>query len=606
MKKILTFIVIASAFLYAQAQEKVPNTPFQHSEYFLESLKNARSMGQDVYVDETVKPSVPKAAPSAQKAEVDMSIGYLNPAGTMFLGIDEKGAGTFMGNPGVIGGWSDSIPCWKWINLHSGYKSIKYLTEFIKEYPSNNEGANYGIDERGNFCDTILASGGYTYYKDINGDEGFWHHATPLQTVRYSDGTEMSYLMLSSAADPTKGTCPIAAGGLPSGNTSDGLWPLTNAISTTQAGVSIDLIENIAGDGYVSYLFGSSEYTVDSVSVPKADLSGDSMTYTRVKPLGLTVHYNQPQTPLYIKNITMAIGSYVPEDLNVNALHVDVLTEKGELIASSDASSLDMTAMTYKPGKLLTFRFEKRTEYGELLDEGFLVNQAFKINITGFDTQDNFGIYAAKCYIYPSQAEMLYEGGVFSNIDYEPYIMLNGIYPTLEDYFQGIEQIQTGQVGDTIPVNMVSYNSDGFEYTASYAKLGDNHTEFAFYSTFMPYDSVSRVWTMDIYKPKYIRLAADFDSNINSDPDDDPITLWSYYRLFTLHIYATETPQLGDCIKIGKYGKQIVFRIDAINGANDIRNINWEENKAEKFVHDGQLYIRKNNKLFNIVGQQIK
>ena len=608
MKKILTFIVLTSAFVYAQAQEKVPNEPFKHSDYFLESLKNARSMGQDVYVsEENVQPAAPLAVPAAKKEDEVMVIGYLNPVGTMFLGIDEEGKGTFMSNPGVIGGWSDSIPCWKWINLHSGYKSIKYQTEFIKEYPSYSENANYGIDEWGNFCDTIIASGGYTYYKDVNGDEGYyWQHATPLQTVRYSDGTEISYLMLSSAADPTKGTCPIAAGGLPSGNTSDGLWPLTNAISTTQAGVSIDLIENIAGDGYVSYLFGSSEYTVDSVSVPKADLSGDSMTYTRVKPLGLTVHYNQPQTPLYVKSITMAIGSYVPEDLNVNALHVDVLTENGELIASSDASSLDLTAMTYKPGKLLTFRFEKRTEYGELLDEGFLVNQAFKINITGFDTQDNFGIYAAKCYIYPSQAEMLYEGGVFSNIDYEPYIMLNGIYPTLEDYYQGIEQIQTGQVGDTIPVNMISYGSSGYQYTASYAKLGASFTEFAFYSTFQPYDSDSRLWTMDIYKPKYIRMAADFDSNLNSDPDDDPITLWSYYRLFTLHIYATETPQIGDCIKIGKYGKHIVFRIDAINGENDIHNVGWEDSKAEKFMQDGQLYIRKNNKVYNVVGQQIQ
>jgi hypothetical protein len=609
MKKILTFIVIASAFLYAQAQEKVPNTPFQHSEYFLESLKNARSMGQDVYVDETVKPSVPKAAPAAQKAEVDMSIGYLNPAGTMFLGIDEKGAGTFINAPGVIGGWSDSIPCWKWINKQLVYKSIKYNTAFSKAYPAYCDGENYAVDEFGNFCDTILASGGYqdAYAKDADGDAGYyWQHATPHQTTRMTDGTEVTYMMLSTAANPSADDCPIAAGGLPSANTSDGLWPLTNAVSTTRAGVSVDLVDYIAGDGYVSYLFGSSDFTVDSVSVPKADLSGDSMTYDRFKPVQLIVHYDKPQTPLYVKSISLALGSYVPEDLYLNYLNVEVLTEKNELIATSQADMYDMTDMTYKPGKLLTFRFEKRSEYGELIDEGFLVNEAFKIKITGFDTECNFGIYAAKCYVHPTKAEMYYDGGVVSNLDYEPYIMLNGIYPTLEDYYQGIEQIQTGQVGDTIPVNMVSYNSDGFEYMASYAKLGDNYTEFAFYSTFMPYDSVSRVWTMDIYKPKYIRLAADFDSNINSDPEDDPITLWSYYRLFTLHIYATETPQLGDCIKIGKYGKHIVFRIDAINGANDIRNINWEENKAEKFVQDGQLYIRKNNKLFNVVGQQIK
>lgn len=607
MKKILTIIVLTSAFLYAQAQEKVPNTPFKHSDIFLESLKNARSMGQDVYVDETVRPNAPQAVPAAKTAEVDMTIGYLNPAGTMFLGIDESGKGTFMNTPGVIGGWSDSIPCWKWINKQLVYKSIKYNTAFSKAYPSYCDGENYGMDEWGNFCDTLVASGGYTYYKEANGDENlYWQHATPHQTVRMADGSEKTYMMLSTAANPSAENCPLAAGGLPSGNTSDGLWPLTNAVSTTRAGVSMDLVDYIAGDGYVSYLFGSSDFTVDSVSVPKADLSGDSMTYDRFKPVQLIVHYDKPQTPLYVKNISLAIGSYVPEDLYVKSLNIEVFTEKGEKIAQSEAYTWDMTDMTYKPGKLLTFRFEKYTEYGELIDEGFLVDEAFRIKITGFDPLDNFGIYAAKCYVHPTKAEMYYDGGVVSNLDYEPYIMLNGIYPTLEDYYQAFDEIQTGQVGDTIPVNMVSYNSDGFLYTASYANLGANYTEFALYSTFMPYDSVSRVWTMDIYKPKYIRLAADFDSNLNSDPDDDPITLWSYYRLFTLHIYATETPQLGDCIKIGKYGKHIVFRIDAINGENDIRNINWEENKAEKFVHDGQLYIRKNNKLFNVVGQQIK
>jgi hypothetical protein len=387
-------------------------------------------------------------------------------------------------------------------------------------------------------------------------------------------------------------------------------------VSTTTKGVSMDLVDYIAGDGYVSYLFGTSEYTVDSVAVPKYDMTGDSMTYTRVKPVELLVHYDKPQTPLYVKNITMAIGSYIPEDLSVNTMDIEVRTENGKLIATSSASMWDMTDMSYKPGKLLTFRFQKFSEYGELLDEGFLVDEAFKIKITGFAPEYNFGIYAAQCYVHATKAEMVYEGGLISGIEYEPYIMLNGIYPTLEDYYRSYE-IETGQVGDTIPVNMISYNADGYQYTAAYAKWGTSNTEFAFYSTFMPYDSISRLWTMDIYKPKYIRLAADFDTNLNSDPEDDPITLWSYYRIFTLHIYATKTPQIGDCIKIGKFGKYIVFRIDAINGSTDpnaniganetdIHNASWEDSKAEKFIQDGQLYIRKNNKVYNVVGQQIQ
>jgi hypothetical protein len=618
MKKILTLIVLTSAFLYAQAQEKVPNTPFQHSEYFLESLQHARSMGQDVYVDEDVQPAAPQATPIAKIEKRPIDVGYLNPTGTMFLGMDERGKGSFISSPGVIGGWSDSIPCWKWLNQRIGYRSIKYVTAFSDAYPSNNDGENYAVDEYGNFCDTIVASGGYQPFKDGYGDDdSWWPHSMPYQTVRTSEGKEVNYMMLTtSTSKPSVLKWPIVAGGLPSGNTSDGLWPLTNAVSTTTKGVSMDLVDYIAGDGYVSYLFGTSEYTVDSVAVPKYDMTGDSMTYTRVKPVELLVHYDKPQTPLYVKNITMAIGSYIPEDLSVNTMDIEVRTENGKLIATSSASMWDMTDMSYKPGKLLTFRFQKFSEYGELLDEGFLVDEAFKIKITGFAPEYNFGIYAAQCYVHATKAEMVYEGGLISGIEYEPYIMLNGIYPTLEDYYRSYE-IETGQVGDTIPVNMISYNADGYQYTAAYAKWGTSNTEFAFYSTFMPYDSISRLWTMDIYKPKYIRLAADFDTNLNSDPEDDPITLWSYYRIFTLHIYATKTPQIGDCIKIGKFGKYIVFRIDAINGSTDpnaniganetdIHNASWEDSKAEKFIQDGQLYIRKNNKVYNVVGQQIQ
>ena len=136
MKKILTLSLLLAGFsLPAYMQDRVPVEPYQPSEYFFETLSRARSMGRDIYVDDTNIPA-PQAAPAAANAD-EQQIGYVNPAGTLFLGMDEAGKGTFFKSPGVIGGWSDSIPCWKWLNKQVGYKSIKYLTAFSYAYPSS-------------------------------------------------------------------------------------------------------------------------------------------------------------------------------------------------------------------------------------------------------------------------------------------------------------------------------------------------------------------------------------------------------------------------------------------------------------------------------------
>ena len=609
MKNILTFaIVLSGVSVLAQAQEQLPTTPFRHSEVFLESLEGARSMGQDIYVEDNPTQAVPMAAPAALQAE-EMTIGYLNPAGTLFLGIDEDGKGTFMRNPGVIGGWSDSIPCWKWINKQTSYRSIKYLTAFSKAYPSYCDGENYAVDAWGNFCDTIVASGGYqdALAMDADGDQGnYWQHATPLQTTRLQDNTETNFMLLSSAANPDAKNCPLAAGGLPSGNSKDGLWPLTNAVSTTRAGVSMVLKKYTAEDGYVHYLFGSSMLTIDSALVSQEGQE-NTMEYKRVMPLQMITHYDKPQTPLYIKSVSVAMSSseYNASDMgnfNLDTLYLTIRTEDGTELASSKATKANLSPITYQPGVLLTFPFSDTTAYGELVKEGLLVKEAFRIEITGFKESDNFGIFAAKCYVHPTKTEMLYEGGATANVNYEPYIMLNGIYPTLEDFYV-VRGAETGQEGDTIPVNMIPYAEGGYRYTAAYAKWGTHNDEFAFYSTFKPYDATTRTWTMDIDVPSYIRINADYEYNLGDD--EDPVTLWEYYRAFTMHIYATETPVIGDVIKIGKCGKYIYFRIDAINGETAVENVTVN-GKAEKFVSGGQILIRKNGELYNVIGQKIQ
>ena len=610
MKKTFIISILASLCAFGYAQKKMPATPFPgHSEIFLESLKNARRMGHDVTVNEAA--DSPKQAPAAAQADLS-EVGYLNPAGTLFLGFDEEGKGTFLKNPGVIGAWSDSIPCWKWINQRTHYKSVKYLTLFLKEYPSYNDGENYFVDQEGNFCDSILSSGGYqdAYAMDADGDLGYyWQMATPLQTTKYNDGTEKTYLMLSTAAKPSADNCPIAAGGLPSSQTKDGLWPLTNAVSTSRAGLSIELIANTEGDGMVDYLFGSSLYTVDSVMIPNAAQDADSMTYERYKPVKISTRYSKPQAPLYIKSVTLALCSdkytrQKQDDLKFDTLRMRIKNESGKELAYAEATAANLGSnMSYKIGKLLTFSMQDTTAYGEVLREGVLIDEPFVLEITGFKDTDNWAIYAAKSTVHESKTEMYYEGGVVKKIEYDPYIMLNGIYPTLENYLSS-SNIETGQVGDTIPVNFVSYHGNGYQYIASYAKLGADYNEFAFYSTFVPYDSLKRTWTFDIEQPEYISMVADYEYNLSGD-DEDPVTLWAYYRLFTLYIYAKETPKIGDCIKFGKAGKSIVLRIDEINGSQDVDQVNVA-GKAEKVLKNGQVLIRKNGHTFNTFGQKIQ
>ena len=67
MKKTLLSIVLLGAGILAYAQEKVPVSKHQPSAFFYETLPHARSMGQDVYVDETKEPALAQASPAAEE-----------------------------------------------------------------------------------------------------------------------------------------------------------------------------------------------------------------------------------------------------------------------------------------------------------------------------------------------------------------------------------------------------------------------------------------------------------------------------------------------------------------------------------------------------------
>ena len=621
MKKIIlyTLVLISTA---AFAQRPVANFPHPQSvlQQELKQQGNARHIARPVPTPRMAAEAELTPAPVAHAAS-QTTVSYANPVGTLFLGVDEAGKGAWFTNNGVIGAWSDTIPCWIWPNTTTGaYADITYVTNLGYKYPSYVEEELYGKTADGSFTDSIVSSGGWadTYAMGVNGDEAYttqydyywWQRSVPYQTVERLDGTKESFQLLKAERNYSPSDCPLAAGGLPSGATTDGLWPLTQAEPIQRDGVSMDLFDEPDEDEYVHYLFGS-----DSITIGRLQEEGLPTVYQREAPVKIVTCYERPQAPLYIKSVTLALGAngYDVAHKNrlvVNELYLEIQDMRGNVLAQSVATAANKSNLTYSKhlGQMLTFNFRRESDYGELLEEGLIVKDSFQIVITGFQPSDEFGIYAAKANTHASNAYMEYENGFVKHIDYEPYIMLNGIYPTWENYLNirafEKEGLITGVHGDTIDINFVSASSPYYNYIAHYA--GEDlagAAYFAFYSTFVPYDSITNLWTLDIEMPDYITIGADYTYNVSDD--DDPVTLWDYLRIFEMWVYALDTPQIGDCIKLGKAGRYTVLRVTQIDGATAIPSIRTKESssKAQKVLYNGSLYILKDGRRYSVLGQ---
>ena len=629
MRKIAIYISLVIAGM-ATAQTRVASFPHPAGvEQELRTQTNVRRMDYSVPVPSMEEGNVAEAMPvnihpivyrkgsirPARNEEVQNTVGYVNPDGTFFLGIDEGGKGAWLSTNGVIGASADTIPCWVWRNTTTGsYRSIKYETVLSNRYPSYVEDECYFVDEQGNFCDSIVSASGWAdaYAMGADGDAGYlWQMSTPLQVVTRNDGTKENFQLLQPKNSYSASNCAYAAGGLPSGSSADGLWPLTLAEPIQANGLSMDLIETKDEDGYLHYLFGT-----DSLTYATNQIDDTTTVYERYAPHKLRVQYDRPQAPLYIKSITLALSceNYsIPKKslLQVNGLHLEVLDAEGNVIAQSDANNSNKSNLTYskRQGQMLTFGFKTENEYEETVSEGFVVKDAFEIVITGFQAEDNFGIYAAETSSHDTHATMYYgdDEDIIKEVPYEPYVMLNGIMTRWDNYLDIAafeeEGYETGVHGDTIDIDFVSAHSPYYKYQAHYAAQ-DLHgvSYFAWTSTFTPYDSVSLMWNMDLIVPEYVTIGADYTTNVGSA--DDPVTLWDYLRIFQIWIYATDTPELGDIIYIGKAGRGTYFKVTAIDGATAIEDIKQTPNRnVTKVIENGQLYILRDGKKYSVLGQ---
>lgn len=598
MKKITIITMLITAAVVVNAQEQVTVIPGQESQLVNELRANGGVVRPSILINTEVNPILKQQAKTEAKrvasATADKA-GYANPRGTFFLGMDKKGEGKWMLSNGVIGAWSDTIDSWIWPNTTTGdYTKITYNNAMMEKYPSYTENALYGQDIKGNYLDSVTSVGGWTEYfvMGANGDDFgdrdqyCWKHGMPVQVVDRPDGSQEKFQLLQQGTLIKATNSGLVAGSLPSGHSVDGLWPLTQAEPIQLDGISMAYL-----DANQNYLFGSNMTKMVTV-------------------------FDKPQAPLYVKDITLATtakgySKVSPKKFKFTSLHMEIQDMQGKVLASSDATSDNVTDINYSAhiGKLITFSINpKQSEYKEFLSEGILLSDSFQVVLTGFVPTDMYGLYAAKANTHASNTTQWNESAEAYNNNYEPYIQLNGIMPRWEYYadFVSAEKYgyKTGVRGDTIDINFVTAFSPYYKYIAHFA--GEDYTdgsEFDIYSSFVPYDSITRMWKLDIDKPTYIKLSAGYDENVGTE--EDPVTLWNYLRVFWMQIYADEMPVIGDHIQIGMLGKYTYFNIVSVDGVTAIQPISQTERAAgvQKVVDKrGVFRILRGNKMYNLQG----
>lgn len=567
------------------------------------------------------------AAPIRQALTArDTVTGYLNPEGTYFLGILPNGK---MSSQGVVGAWSQSLDCWTWRNTISGaYRAVKYQTLYSAEYASDCDGSKYYTTPSGDFQDSVVAKGGVLegwYMMGEDGDAAFkmqngktalgWQYGTPLQIVSRNDGKINKFVLLENSFLPDSSKCKLAVGSLPTGQTTDGLWPLTNAVSTHRSkGTHLDLVAS-----YDTLHYQDVNQQDSIVLVPHYFFGTDTFDNTSVATI--ITRYDKPQRALYVKNITLALGAdgfnaFHKEKMVVGTLTATVADSKGNVIATSTADATNISAMSAKAGQLLTFEFKQLSDQNEVLSEGFTVDEAFTVSISGITPDQEWGLYSTPSFLYQSKSEIIAANGQHYSIDYDPYIMLNGMMTTLELWGSTNEEwmAEVGMHGDTVPVAFFSAQGINYSYECGYAlTVEQSPNAFDFYSTFKPYDQSTRYWNLDIHRPSYVLMSADYEYNLTGD-DDDPMTIWDYYRTFELNIYANERPVVGDCFSIAIGGKTVVFEIMHVDGettnpdkaAQGIENTSENNTLARKLWINNQIVIVRGNNTYNMQGARLK
>lgn len=445
---------------------------------------------------------------------------YWKPEGSFFMGTSRQGHNNYQG---VVGAWLDEdLRAWVFQGRSENYTDLLYKTYLSHRLPDN----YYTDPVTGNWHDslvmTVRGSVQTTYSYDM-----------PFLTVENEQGKD-TFVLSSSHKNAAmlefdRNYMPpltLAGGPCPYPGHEDGMWPMTNAMT-------LDCNEGnlILGTPYsvqpLQYFIGTTDVTVEEETIT---------------PDGMIVAYEKPQTMLYVKDITLQLEAYkvaangksqskAPALAEGDTLWLTVESKMGAEIAKSYATKADLFPVVNQKDTIyamLQFNFlGDSTAYGEQLSVGFSVDEPFQVKVTGMSKcQGDFSVVVANA-LYGTNAYVLTNTG--ETVQYaqvEPYVMLNGIYPTFIDGYTDVK--------DTLKIAKMEMADGTFMNAAIYEEYAEYYTLVpALYSYSYPIDTLVQKSNWTFEGPNWITWGfndADWDGEEYSD-------------IITLYFFAEELPE---------------------------------------------------------------
>ena len=560
-----------------------------------EMLSTVQKSGEKAAVTGQNLP-IMKAAQINKEAEAPFYALFDKPAGTFFCGIDQNGTYVWFNYPSLVGAWKNGLTEWTYQNGSSGADEIQWYGRLYNRYPQY-----YSVNSNGDLVDSVVQFypwGGSTILPAL-------YATRTVNDVQEKD----SFVLLGYPGDPIDTTLAstLVWNGFVNPLSDDGTFPLTKAMvlnSATGMDYSSMFVWNTdSATKSWSYLYGTEPLQYN-----------DTLT---VEAAGLLVAYDKPQAPLFVKEISMAINAltYVADSAKYyytkptfNKLGVTILSSDLKTVyAQTTCAIADVTANKYFPGYMAHFSFEEKDPYGTVISEGITLKDAFVVMLSGLDQEGaNFGIvssynpyYNAGTYVIDTAYNIQ---PAIANFD--PYIMLNGSFYTLEDYSElfGYENY-----GDTY--NMIAkYNE---QYEAYYLVHADGdlkgYPDVILAATEMLYDTVT-------YQYNYQIIAPDWANVIDMDWYAGSTDVWYNYNTYFLYIEGyeeymeegTELPKVGDEIILSKFGRELVFKVVEVDGPQGIESVSsYKGVETKKAIRDGQLIIERNGVKYNATGAKL-
>ena len=533
-----------------------------------EKINNSKAIKAVPKEFKKVKPTQKNGLRKAAKAEEDDTFYalYQQPEGTLFCGVDEAGTYLFFNYPSIVGGREN----FTYRNKSYNADNVNWTSRLYARYPQY-----FSFDEDNNFTDSITSF--YVY-------EGASFFPTQVALKRVaSDLKADTFVLLGNTVDELDTIIyynMVWAGAVNQYLSFEDtkMFPLTRAMVSNMDfnfDYSTDLLWSIdttaTGEftGDFSYIYGTKKLEYD---LGESLDDESSLETVEVVPAALAVFYEKPHSPLYVREITVALNAInVIDETNAeytdptfNELTVRILSEDMErVLAESTCQLADTTNNMYFPGALARFPFREVNEFGLVVSEGVTLDEPFVVVLTGLDQEDaNFGITSSYNPYFSNEVLVIDTAlNVHSYVNYDPYIMLNGVYYTLVD--EGYN--------DTILMN-VEYE-DGYYFCVHADGNMKNYAYSWITASELLYDTVTLSYNCKINAPDWLNvvdmLYAQDDTNFWEDYGDYALFLQGAEEDFD---EDTELPQVGDQIKISRFGRELVYKIVSVPQSSGINN----------------------------------